>query len=68
MAERETKNKPKDLIEAVPEEIEKLEKLEPVEKTREERFEEERIKELERWVPKTVLGKLVKEEKNLDRI
>lgn len=75
MAEKETKNKPKDLIEAVPEEVEKLdeeiaekEKEEPQMSDR-ERFRmerERRIAEaaknaLDAWVPKTQLGKDVKE-------
>lgn len=66
MAEKETKNEPKDLIEATPEEVEKLV------------VGQERImleEKLERkddiaWIPKTKLGKLVKEGKikNIDNI
>jgi len=71
MAEKETKNVPKDLIEAVPEEIAQLElekvieKGEPVEKA---------MKESKKfgvsWTPKTKLGKLVREgkEKDIDKI
>ncbi|MFH1802588.1 MAG: 30S ribosomal protein S5 [archaeon] len=85
MAEKETKNEPKDLIEAVPEEIEKLEK--ETESEEKESEDKEVVKEVERgmrrlnreektqdtiasWVPKTKLGKLVKEgkEKDIDKI
>ena|SRR3989344_4288505 len=79
MAEKETINEPKDLIEATPEEVEKLDV------TKEEGFVKRRIDELDRrermrkeaekshlasWVPKTKLGKSVKEgkEKDLDKI
>ncbi|MFH1290147.1 MAG: 30S ribosomal protein S5 [Nanoarchaeota archaeon] len=84
MAEKETKNEPKDLIEAVPEEVEKLEKeVEAMEEADEvvseerkkeiarlERADKERSSELASWVPKTRLGKLVKEgkEKDIDKI
>lgn len=86
MAEEETKNKPKDLIEPVPEEVEKIELVgepekieenkEKVEKrlSKEQRkalMEEEALKEsISSWVPKTKLGKLVKEgkEKDIDKI
>src|SRR3989344_5445684 len=78
MAEKETKNKPKDLIEATPEEIEKLEKEEVVAVpefkreyiSREERAKEEEKRKLESWVPKTELGRLVKSGKikNLDEV
>ena len=75
MAEKETKNEPKDLIEAVPEELEKIE-IEVVA----EKEVTEGIKRLDRqdrsqdavasWAPKTRLGKLVKEgkEKDIDKI
>ena len=58
MAEKESINKPKDLIEAVPEELDKI-KLEEVRevKTREEQAREN---SLNSWVPKTELGKQVK--------
>lgn len=88
MAERETKNKPKLLIEPVPEEIAKLEeKLEqepivPLEKTKEElrqlsskkktldEQEENRQRVIAQWVPKTRLGREVKEGKitNFDEL
>ncbi len=66
MAEKETKNNPKDMIEAVPEEIAKLspEELEKKEKR------EIAKQSLESWTPKTKLGKLVKsgEIKTIDEI
>lgn len=66
MAEKETKNNPKDMIEAVPEEIAKLspEELEKKEKR------EIAKQSLESWTPKTKLGKLVKSSgiKNIDEI
>jgi len=79
MAEKETKNKPKDLIEAVPEELDKLEvKTETKEEnkkgyrdmTKKEREDETRRNTLAAWVPKTELGKLVKagKLKNFDEI
>lgn len=63
MAEKETKNKPKDLIEAVPEEIAKI-KIEseeaPVYVRDKRSFEEkDRERSLNSWVPKTELGKAV---------
>lgn len=81
MAEKETKNNPKDLIEATPEEVQKLEseikadvRAETVLLSREEKIAE-REKEMQRshmaaWVPKTELGKLVKsgKEKDLDKL
>lgn len=83
MAEKETKNEPKDLVEAVPEEVEKL-----TEETSEsEEADEETAKEVEKdmrkldarekaddaiasWKPKTKLGKMVKsgEVKDIDKI
>ena len=84
MAEKETKNEPKDLVEATPEEVVKLEKetekTEEPEKTenskkqygrRDGRFQREDPKALlAAWVPKTNLGRLVKEkkEKDIDKI
>lgn len=80
MAEKETINEPKDLIEPVPEELSKIdlpiaEKEEEVKKfSREERkamMEAEAGKKaLDAWVPKTALGKEVKagKEKNIDKI
>jgi small subunit ribosomal protein S5 len=84
MAKKETKNEPKDIIEAVPEEIKKVEaeilSVEgPVEVPAEviipsgKRGFEKRGFEgpnLAAWVPKTVLGKNVKagKEKNIDEI
>ncbi|MBU0467253.1 MAG: 30S ribosomal protein S5 [Nanoarchaeota archaeon] len=86
MAIKETKNEPKDLVEAVPEEIEKLEKeIEKVEEKEVEKPKEERKGRfrrgqrnpaedtrlaLESWIPKTILGRLVKtgKEKEIDKI
>ena len=84
MAETEVKSKPKDLVEAVPEEVEKLEEdkevkeeieeLERVSETHQESFEEKRERiekeKLLSWAPKTKLGISVKtgKEKNLDKI
>lgn len=77
MAEKETKNQPKDLIEAVPEEVAKLEQQqaqhdeEPQRRlSREERkaqMEAENEKRaLESWIPKTALGRAVREGKETD--
>ncbi|MBI2452599.1 30S ribosomal protein S5 [Candidatus Pacearchaeota archaeon] len=73
MAEKETINEPKDLVEATPEELEKLE--EEVAKSEEKIAEIPKEKEetkinLESWIPKTKLGRLVKEgkAKDLDKI
>jgi len=84
MAKKETKNEPKDVVEQIPEEVEKLEEkdkaveeaikdLEPVRerrKTREELDAEAKQKALDAWVPKTALGKEVRhgKENNLDKI
>lgn len=87
MAEKETKNQPKDLVEAVPEEVEKLEEeTQDQEESEEEETAEEKEEAKEKarrldarekadeaiasWVPKTKLGKLVKEgkEKDIDKI
>ena len=83
MAEKLSINKPKELIEATPEEIEKIENRIPAAEKeelpiqilsrRESRaaMEEERQKEaLAAWVPKTELGRLVKSGKikNIDEI
>jgi small subunit ribosomal protein S5 len=82
MAEKETINEPKDLIEPVPEELakeeaaideeiapalSKEEAIKPKEKTRDE---EERERSLDSWIPKTALGKAVKagKEKDFDKI
>src|SRR3989344_2329301 len=79
MAEKETKNNPKDLIEAVPEEIEKLE-VEPLLVIEEVKKpwaapwkrgdRRNTAPSIDLWVPKTKLGKLVKEkkEKDIDKI
>ena len=69
MAEPETINEPKNLIEQVPEEIEKPgQELQGVakEKTKEEEREEERREAIASWVPKTKLGKEVKSGKIKD--
>jgi len=73
MAEKETKNEPKDLIEPIPEELSKLEiQIQPEENIikekmprldREGREAEENKRAIAAWVPKTKLGKLVKEGK-----
>src|SRR3989344_5859368 len=79
MAEKETKNKPKDLVEVTPEEIEKLEKdpeiakeLEIIAPQKRERFSRDRFekKDISAWIPKTELGRRVKlgKEKDLDKI
>src|SRR3989338_5743050 len=76
MAEKETKNEPKELIEAVPEELDKIE-VSLVEKEQKSFAEEKREREearmqseLDHWAPKTQLGKLVKagKEKDFDNI
>ena len=57
MAEKASVNQPKELIEAVPEEMSKI-KIETVE---ERSFDEKaRDKILDSWIPKTELGKAVK--------
>lgn len=74
MAEKETKNNPKDLIEATPEEVEKLEAESKKEDTiilsREDRAmareKEAQRAALDSWVPKTELGRSVKEGKAKD--
>jgi len=74
MAEKEFKNDPKDLIEAVPEELEKVEPILPTGRNyrkRERKTEEERTKEaLDSWVPKTELGKAVRtgKEKDINKV
>jgi len=69
MAEKETKNNPKDLIEALPEEMEKIiiETVPEVEKSFEEK---ERERRLDSWSPKTAIGKSVKagKEKDFDKL
>src|SRR3989344_5842953 len=71
MAEKETKNEPKDLIEATPEELLELEKevVEEIE-TLGKKDKEEDTPIISSWVPKTKLGKAVKagKEKNIDKI
>lgn len=74
MAEKETKNEPKDLVEATPEEEAKLEKEKrykrPVRKSQEEIAKERAKEAVSSWIPKTKLGKLVKagKEKDIGRI
>jgi len=93
MAEKETVNKPKDLVEATPEEMEKMDKenasvaeiVEDAEKVgevaepekeltwaekREARQKKEDAEKLVNWVPKTQIGRDVKEgkEKDIDNI
>ncbi len=82
MAEKETKNKPKDLIEPLPEEVIKLEKelesvpdeekpviLNAVEEVRSD-ADAERQRVVDTWLPKTKLGSLVKarQEKDIDKL
>ncbi len=72
MAEKETINYQKEIIEPVPEEIEKVEEIiEVLEKRdREKERREEAREKIHSWKPKTALGRLVKEgkEKNIDHI
>jgi small subunit ribosomal protein S5 len=75
MAEKESRNKPKDLIEATPEEIiqigEVVESIPEIEELKPKRDQREEPKDLlAAWKPKTKLGKAVKEgkEKDLDKI
>lgn len=84
MAEKDLKNKPKALVEATPEEMQKIEKAIVAEEKKEElpieikpqrlsreEMEKERQKEaVASWVPKTELGRLVKsgKEKDIDKI
>lgn len=67
MAKKETKNEPKDLIEAVPEELSKIDlnaeaEVAVQEKPAPELTEDEKVREgiLDRWVPRTELGRQVK--------
>ncbi len=66
MAEKESINEPKDMIEPTPEELAKLDKF----MSREERQEEEAKSRLASWVPETQIGREVKsgKEKNIDDI
>ncbi len=76
MAEKESINKPKDMIEATPEELVKLEQeaqatvAEAVVLTRAEqtaaREKEAERQALDSWVPKTALGRRVKAKENTD--
>lgn len=70
MAEKETRNNPKDLIEATPEEVAKVADVLPASRTRSRRDEDNREARLAAWVPKTVIGRKVKsgEIKNLDSV
>lgn len=70
MAERETKNNPKDLVEATPEEVAKVVDLPSVPPRQGRREEDNREARLAAWVPKTLVGKKVKqgEIKDLDSI
>ena len=70
MAEKETKNEPKDIIEVVPEEIEKI-TLEGKKRIYEKKESRDYTKEaLDSWIPKTKLGEAVKKgkEKEIDKI
>ncbi len=66
MAESESKNEPKDLIEVTPEEIAKIEK--PVERV--DKSVREREDRLAAWVPKTQVGRDVRsgKEKDIDAV
>lgn len=71
MAEKESPNQPKDMIEAVPEELEKIEEdLEKEKLVKEMEKKDERQEAIAAWAPKTALGKLVKsgKEKDIDKI
>lgn len=67
MAKKETKNEPKDLVEATPEEVVELEQKLPEEVVLENKEEKQHFAA---WNPKTKLGKSVRDgnEKNFDRI
>ncbi len=69
MAEKETKNNPKDLIEATPEEIDAVEEVIPVAVEKSKATYEERSP-LSSWTPKTKLGRevLSGREKDFDKI
>ncbi len=71
MAEKETRNQPKDLIEATPEEIADLEvKVEMDSEIKIKELDDREKKEVFSWDPRTKLGKAVKEgkEKDIDKI
>lgn len=78
MAEKESPTKPKDMIEAVPEELEKIEQeVEAIEgdvgieeEIKKKKAATEAKEELSAWKPKTSLGRAVKEgkEKDIDKI
>ncbi|MSS75227.1 30S ribosomal protein S5 [Candidatus Pacearchaeota archaeon] len=67
MAEKENSNQPKALIEATPEEVQKLDVVvEPTvyrRKSREEQDRESQAAALAAWIPKTALGRAVREKK-----
>src|SRR3989344_2402765 len=66
MAEKETENEPKDIIEPLPEEIKRFD----IVSMREKEKREAKRDSLASWIPRTKLGKLVKEgkEKDIDKI
>ncbi len=70
MAKKETINEPKDMIEVVPEELEKLEKELKAEDSILSKEEKDTRSRLESWSPKTQIGKDVRsgKEKNIDSI
>jgi len=73
MAEKETRNSPKDLIEATPEEIEKMKVESGIDLIVDRKKEMERVSRedrLARWVPKTQIGRDVKtgKETSIDNI
>lgn len=70
MAKKETVNEPKDIVEVVPEEMEKLQKELKAEDFILSKEEKETKSRLDSWVPKTQIGKEVKsgKEKDIDKI
>lgn len=68
MAKKETRNEPKDLVEAIPEELSKISDEELIKELEEkiplkESPEREEDRKVDAWAPKTALGKLVKTNK-----
>ena len=61
MAEKETRNNPKVLVEAVPEELAKVADVVPILKGRGARDADNRDARLAAWVPKTAVGRAVKQ-------
>lgn len=61
MAEKETKNNPKSIIEATPEEVAKVADVVPSTRRPGRREEESKESRLAAWAPKTAIGKKVKQ-------